>query len=339
MSKLVITADDYGLNNSVNTAILQAVSAGLITSVHVLVNYADEYAIKQLAKTIAVAGNKCGIGFHANSTAGPAVTNEENGITRWNNQNQRYQYRDLLDWNYNKKDLPVIQRDLTLQFEKLADILGGADKIDCISSHHNIHLFDGDMLNILHALSKKASIPFRSSVRWETERGNKTYKGGKNPMPIAGSAAKALATCIKNKHLKTVGILTNAADKDKMIGFRETINQDPQSGRMINSTSGHWYGQPSKKAIDWMIEQLLAKKGADYIVEIFTHLADSGTLPDSQKNDPLTYDMNSRKLEFLTLMNQDIKMQLNRMYTDPNVRLGSYRKTTTGVSVDYSQVG
>lgn len=341
MSKLIITADDYGLNNSVNTAILQAVSAGLVTSVHVLTNYADEFAIKQLAKAIADGGNKCGIGFHANTTAGPAVNNEENGITRWNNQNQRFQYRDLLDWNFNRKDVSVIKRDLTQQFEKLADILGGADKIDCISSHHNIHLFDGELLSILDTLSSKGNIPFRSTVRWETEKGNKKYDGGKKMMPIAASAAKALAECIKRKNLKTVGILTNAADKDKMQEFRATINNNPQSGTMINSTSGHWYGQPSKKAIDWMIEQLLAKNGkqSDYAVEIFMHLADSGKLPDSQKNDVLTYDMSSRKMEFLTLMNQDIKTALNRMYTDPNVQFGSYRKLTTGVSADYSKIG
>lgn len=341
MSKLIITADDYGLNNSVNKAILQAVSAGLVTSVHVLTNYADELAIKQLAKAIADGGNKCGIGFHANTTAGPAVTNEENGITRWNNQNQRFQYRDLLDWNYKKADLAVIKRDLTQQFEKLADWLGGAGKIDCISSHHNIHLFDSEMLSFLETLSVKGKIPFRSTVRWETEKGNKSYKGGKNPLPIAASAAKALAECIKNKNLKTVGLLSNAADKDKMMDFRASINNNPQSGTMINSTSGHWYGQPSKKAIDWMIEQLLSKnsKQSDYAVEIFMHLADSGTLPDAQKNDVLTYDMSSRKMEFLTLMNQEIKTMLNRMYNDPNVQFGSYRKMTTGVSTDYSGIG
>lgn len=340
MSKLIITADDYGLNNSVNKAILQAVSAGLVTSVHVLTNYADEVAIKQLAKAIAEGGNKCGIGFHANTTAGPAVTNEENGITRWNNQNQRFQYRDLLDWNYQKADLTAIKRDLTMQFEKLADLLGGADKIDCISSHHNIHLFDADMLSFLETLSAKGKIPFRSTVRWEVEKGNPSYKGDKKGSPIKESAKKTLAGCIKNKNLRTVGLLTNAADKDKMMDFRASVNNNPKSGTMINSTSGHWYGQPSKKAIDWMIEQLLSKnnKQSDYAVEIFMHLSDSDKLPDSQKNDVLTYDMSNRKMEFLTLMNQDIKTMLNHMYNDPNVRFGSYRKLTSGVSTDYSKI-
>ncbi|MDH4471082.1 MAG: ChbG/HpnK family deacetylase [Fluviicola sp.] len=331
MSKLIITADDYGYNSSCNKAILGAVSAGLVTSVHVMANYADEFAIKQLVTAINDAGNKCGIGLHVNTTSGPAAFQEENSLTKWNNLNQRYHFRDITDFNYDPSQAAIVQKEVNVQFEKLADIIG-AENIDCISSHHNIHFFSEDFFNVLLPFSAKAKIPMRSAVRWEADGDNKTYKFGKNPMPIAKSGIQTIAESLRNKNLKTVAVLKNAIEKKTMEERRKVANSNGASGKMINSTSGHWYGQPSTEAISWMIEQLseLKTKDPNYVTEIFMHLADSEKLPDAQKLDVLTYGMSERKMEYLTLMSQDIKTMLHKLYDGPDVQFGSYRKLLQG---------
>ena len=336
MSKLIITADDYGYNASCNKAILGAVSAGLVTSVHVMANYADEFAIKQLVTTINDAGNKCGIGLHVNTTAGPPAFQEENSLTKWNNLNQRYHFRDITDFNYDSSQVEIVRKEVNVQFQKLADIIG-AERIDCISSHHNIHFFSPDFLNVLLDFSAKSKIPFRSAVRWEADGDNQTYKLGKNPLPIAKSGIDTILQSVKNKNLKTVAVLKNAVEKKTMEELRAKANADARTGGMANSTSGHWYGQPSTQAISWMIEQLrgVSKKNPNYVTEIFMHLADSNNLPDAQKLDVLTYGMPQRKMEYLTLMSQDIKTMLHKLYEGSDLQLGSYRKLMQGKQVEY----
>lgn len=156
-------------------------------------------------------------------------------------------------------------------------------------------------------------------------------------MPIAKSGIQTIAESLKNKNLKTVAVLKNAIEKKTMEGLRASTNADKRTGGMPNSTSGHWYGQPSTQAISWMIEQLAAvkKKNPNYVTEIFMHLADSNNLPDAQKLDVLTYGMPERKMEYLTLMSQDIKTMLHKLYNGTDVQLGSYRKMMQGKQVEY----
>ena len=89
--------------------------------------------------------------------------------------------------------------------------------------------------------------------------------------------------------------------------------------------------------ISWMIEQLrgVSKTNPNYVTEIFMHLADSNNLPDAQKLDVLTYGMPQRKMEYLTLMSQDIKTMLHKLYEGSDLQLGSYRKLMQGKQVEY----
>ncbi|MCE3294404.1 MAG: hypothetical protein K0R65_118 [Crocinitomicaceae bacterium] len=332
MGKLILTADDYGLSTGVNEAILQSVRNNTITSVQVLMNYVGENEVLKLAKTIAESGNRCGIGVHLCTTAGKSVIQEPSSLT-YIGTDGAYHFRELQDWDYDETLLEDMKKELEAQYKKLSDIIGG-ERIDSLSSHHNIHLFDEKYMKIVADIAKAHAIPVRSPLRWNQDDTclRRNYPDGLALSPIEHSSILTLAQCRKGS---TRRVLLNALDSKRMLVNRELVNNNnPGKRGAPNSTSGHWYGQPKKRALNWTLEQLLLLKPVhpQYATEIFMHLSNTAAGGDPK----LTYPMSKRLEEYTALNSVDVKDLLKSLYNHADYELGSYRKVLLGESVDYT---
>ena len=316
MAKLIITADDFGLNRAVNEGIIDCVKEGVITSVHVMMNMVDLDDLKKLIQAVDYAKEyldlDCGIGLHFNTTAGNAMLNNP-ASSLVETENKFYSIRTI---KYSAIKLRDLQLEFQAQLDALANELGGYHKIDAISSHHNFHFFDACFLNIMLAASKRYKIPYRSPVQWRT--------GGQIPDPpkyktslVLPVGKDGIFTWIEASHPTTRGILINALRNNILFNQRDRIILS-ESQSPVNS-SGQWYGQPSFDCIKWIVAtmnnlqgQFLIKKlgklpdpdidysalnlGMDYISEIYTHIANS----EGRKQQELTYSMSNRLVEYYT---------------------------------------
>lgn len=323
MGKLILTADDYGLSDSVNAATIQSVKNRTVTSVQVMANMATEEQIRELAAAIHESGNVCGIGLHFCTTAGPSLTkanasfiNEDNG-----------RFIALKDWNYTNDDHASMLAELTAQYTKLKNIIGG-DRIDSFSSHQNIHFFSKDYCQMVADLSKEFRIPVRSPLRWDQEDGLAHFPE-KGVDPIKQAALKTLGQCFP--HLDTIAILSKGISEGAMKRRRAVLTGE---GGTPDTMCGHWYGQPLKDGIEWLVDELVEMRGRSgiHISELLMHLS------NSESGDELTenYKMADRKNEFVVLNSVEVMNYVNSLYEKPNFQLGSYRKVVMNQNITYN---
>jgi predicted glycoside hydrolase/deacetylase ChbG (UPF0249 family) len=329
MGKLIITADDYGLNPSVNQAILESVKNRTVTSVHVLTNYASDKDIEDLATAIHNAGNHCGIGLHFCTTAGESLIQEANSINYKSHAGAPYRFYDISEWNYQGSNSHDLFMEMSKQFEKLRRIIG-AERIDSFSSHHNIHLFSEAYMRILVELAEDSWIPIRSPLRWTQDKGLKNFRDGLGLSPIEKTSINMLIHC---KAESTQKLLLSALDKDLMLSNRGMANDNKKTGGTPNSTSSHWYGQPSKRALEWTVNQLtsIRPKKPFYATEIYAHLAVSTEYEDPSLN----YPMRERVMEYATLNSPEVRQFIQSLYDNPEIEFGSYRKVLLGEKISY----
>lgn len=320
MRKLILTADDYGLHENVNQAILEAVRTRMVTSVHVMVNLATDAQIIELHETILASGNHCGIGLHFCTTTGPSVLQDSNSTLTTITNNGVYHFPEMKDWDVNQTDSQDVKAELNAQFNKLAEIIG-VDSIDCISSHQNIHFYNSFYSKFIEELSKLHRIPIRSMIRWSKDKRTKTYWLGKNPMPIFWTAIETLDNC---NSLHTKKLLLEALDGASLRESWKTIKYNSLAGGITNSTSDHWFGQPSQLAIEWTIEKLVENKMEidDYSTEVFMHLSNSA----EEVISGISYSMEKRFDEFEVVTNPEFILYVQSLYNRTDIQIGSYRK-------------
>src|SRR5688572_21339853 len=178
MAKLIISADDYGLNEEVNDGIRACIDAGAITSVQILTNLVTEKEMQKLFMAIDRAeikfGKRCGIGLHFNTTQGPALFQNPASSLVDGTENGQCMFYSIKTINHDALKMEYIKAEFQKQLETLQTFLNGRQEIDSISSHHNIHFFSEVITKaILELVDDK--IPFRSPVQWRSE--------GQNPQP------------------------------------------------------------------------------------------------------------------------------------------------------------
>ena len=159
--KIIITADDFGISPLIDDAILEAVRAGVVTSVAVLPNGNTEgwERIKKLNRDF---GNKISIGLHFNITNGPAVSGPSS-LTKSNGQ-----FKGVFKQNLLKINPDDLTRELTAQIAKFTQ---HNIEISHFSDHFGIltSLYD-DILEItLHVIKTYQSqinkkVPIRNPM-------------------------------------------------------------------------------------------------------------------------------------------------------------------------------
>ncbi|MFT4599835.1 MAG: putative glycoside hydrolase/deacetylase ChbG (UPF0249 family) [Arenicella sp.] len=326
--KLILSSDDYGFSPNVNEGILKAVELGTVTCVHVLANLASEEDIRKLATTINKAGNKCGIGLHLNTNSGPSLLNKSCSLVKKEPINGKYHFYEMEDFNHDKTNSHDVVQELWAQYNKLKSIIGG-ERIDCISSHYNIHVFSKVYLKIIIKIAQTHGIPMRSPVRWVTKKQRpklKKFQDGKVMMPIALAALKLIPKLERS----TLLIMSSSLKASRLIGFRTKIGK---AGLVYpRNLSGHWFGQPSFRALTWMFGQLKKMNlRKSYSSELLMHLSSS----KEPSLLPAAYPMSSRHEEFKIVTSDEVVNFCKPLYNEGPVRIGSYRKLLLGEEISY----
>ena len=343
--KLIITADDYGLNKYCNKGIRDGVEKGIISSVHVMMNLVDDNEMNLLIKAVRDAGNNCGIGLHLNTTWGKAMIQEPASFkyaTGSEIPEEKYGYNELKNYKHgkvarNKAEMLKMRNELFAQYISLKNYLGGAEKIDAISSHQNFHFYDYQFVEILCEISREGDIPFRSLRRWEKEEypdlETTKYSLGTNPLERVATAIALAVVQIPSTH----ALMEAAIKKSKL--RKLTRNLFLQGCEAIpNNNTGHWFGQPSPDAMKWFIEALQEinqrTESGGYTSEIYMHLASSIDGEDAGYD----YKMLFRHAEYLTIMKEKFIADFKVWKDNAKIEHGSYRKVLQGVEVDYGKV-
>jgi predicted glycoside hydrolase/deacetylase ChbG (UPF0249 family) len=138
MSKrLIVTADDYGLCHSVNQAIEECLSAGIVRATCVMANmdfYGDAKFLRRRFPEVS-------IGIHWNVTQGKPVLSSGLVPTLVNNEGVFWTTTELQRrWWSGAVKLKELQAELRAQFDRLIEITGS---VDFWNTHQNCHVFPG----------------------------------------------------------------------------------------------------------------------------------------------------------------------------------------------------
>jgi chitin disaccharide deacetylase len=150
--RLIITADDYGLCDSVNQAIEECLSAGSVRATCVMANMPDYRAAESLRRKFP----QTSLGIHLNVTQGkpvlpceqiPSLLNGNGSFCKPSEFRRR--------WWAGRVKLNELQAELRAQFDRLVEITG---PLDFWNTHQNSHVFPG----LFHAfvnLGRELKIP------------------------------------------------------------------------------------------------------------------------------------------------------------------------------------
>ena len=158
--KLIINADDFGLNAEVNASILKSINEGLVTTTTMLVNLegfddacniADQYSIKKR------------IGLHINLTEGVPLTDEMKRCTTFCDSEGRYIFRknEKRIWWLNAEYRRTVYAEIEAQIRKCR---GAGIEISHADSHNHMHEEPGLILLFMQAL-RNNNIPYLRKLK------------------------------------------------------------------------------------------------------------------------------------------------------------------------------
>lgn len=133
MIKVIINADDLGLNHQVNEAIGNALRDGHITSSTILANSSTWDEVHQ----IVVANPQASFGIHLNLTEGKALTYSECFIANNVVDENNHFTKEIRKINITPEILNAIYEEWDAQLNKVINIEG--IQISHIDGHHHIH--------------------------------------------------------------------------------------------------------------------------------------------------------------------------------------------------------
>lgn len=135
--KVIITADDYGMCEAVNTAIEECLAAGALRATCVMTNMPASPAAASLRATFPYAS----IGLHWNLTQGSPVLPAHRVPSLVNSHGQFWGARQFRHrWVFRQLRLSEILAELRAQYERFSALAGPPD---FWNTHENIHLLPG----------------------------------------------------------------------------------------------------------------------------------------------------------------------------------------------------
>ncbi|MBR2869453.1 MAG: ChbG/HpnK family deacetylase [Clostridia bacterium] len=135
MKKLIITADDYGMCESVNKAIEECVTAGVVLSTNVMVNMPCCNAAAQLKEKFP----ELSVGLHYNFTAGKPLSAPETVPSLVGKDGNFLSYNELRTALKNKTyDFDQVRTEMIAQYRRYVEICG---EPDYWNTHQNVHVY------------------------------------------------------------------------------------------------------------------------------------------------------------------------------------------------------
>ena len=166
MTKLIINADDFGINKDVNSAIMAAMDSNLCRDTTLLVNFEESEHAAGLAIS---SKRKNNIGIHFNLTEGYPLTSKIKNEDRFCNKEGLFHYKkDKRIFRLSNSEKIAVYEELRSQIHlcrKFGIPVSHAD------SHNHIHEEPG-LLFIFIEILKKEAIPF---IRLSNNMGETTF--------------------------------------------------------------------------------------------------------------------------------------------------------------------
>jgi predicted glycoside hydrolase/deacetylase ChbG (UPF0249 family) len=136
-AQLIITADDYGLCDSINQAIEECLAAGTVRATCVMANMDAHRAAESLRRKFPHSS----LGIHWNVTQGRPVAPAERVPSLLNGDGSFLTPSELRRrWWSGRLKLNELEAELRAQFERLTEIMG---PVNFWNTHENIHLRPG----------------------------------------------------------------------------------------------------------------------------------------------------------------------------------------------------
>ena len=154
--KVIITADDYGYIDLIDTAILGAAKDHRITTVSAFSNIKKDI-LDQKITALKNANANIGIGLHLTITSGlplsrPSYLSKE--------KDGKLFFKSPKNIELKKIPLDEVELELKEQISQMRSVLG--NQIDHISCHHNILYLNPELFNIFIKLAKAEKLPIRA---------------------------------------------------------------------------------------------------------------------------------------------------------------------------------
>lgn len=262
MSKIILTADDYGACDYIDSGIMIALKERRINSVAAFTCFPDsDERIEKLIRLRKDEGLDFVIGLHFSATAGFPLTAAKSLRANPNDPKSPFKGPEKFfdGSNYVRKEL---QDEMEAQLHYLEAVLhdSGYDKVtkqvDSISNHHGVVYIDNHLFRDYIRVAEFFGVPIRSPQPWSTS---------------------------KLKKMNFDRKLFNAAVREGMrLGFLQRFWSAPGSGTRVKLADerglifpycllDEFYGQPSAGYLQFLLNNYTQKKFAS---EFMFHLGD-----------------------------------------------------------------
>ena len=178
-NKVIVTADDYGVCDRIDNAILAAIDKKKLTAVSVMVTH-DGWE-KRLDRLIEKLKNhKFGIGLHLSITSGvPRANNPYSSLV--SPGDEKRQFMVIKNYNFKQVLASDLRDEIRAQYKLLHDHLknGYQNKaeadipdafknipVDHMTNHHGVVYFDTDLYRTYVDVAREKKLPIRSPMSW-----------------------------------------------------------------------------------------------------------------------------------------------------------------------------
>lgn len=162
MARVIINSDDYGMNPSINDAIISAFNSNFISSTTCLVNYPEGF-IDGHDKLVANNIKMNSVGIHLNLTTGKPLTESISKNSRFcENGFFHCRVRDTPLLFLDKKSRIDVKIEIDAQIQRFIEVMGC--KPSHIDGHHHIHT-EFAIFKIVMVLAKKYEISCMRKTR------------------------------------------------------------------------------------------------------------------------------------------------------------------------------
>lgn len=305
--KLIITADDFGLVNHIDDAIIDLVADEVVSCVSCFGNIEVERLVTQFDKLFAVK-NDIGIGIHLTITSHQSCKQIETGFTEQINGTHFFKKTKKLDFDALVTSKDALIEELQAQIDRLQVALGER-KIDHISCHHNVFYLDKRLFDIYLEVAHKNKLHIRSPRRCTLLSNFKPIKDLEPLIPdIAIEGIRALPFRYYGQAIKANG--------------KKQVNEKLNKMELLSIDSAHYffinlYGNPEIEIVEMAYPLIQDEE----ICEQIMHLSIG-----NQNNEPVPNGINEkyfpgRRLEYELLKSASFKVILGQS----GFTLGSFR--------------
>lgn len=149
--KLILTADDYGMDDNISESILQCIGNGTITSTNVMVNLVSDLYVQKLLKF----KDTCSIGIHINLTYGGPIEGINGVESLADERGMFYDYPIFMEkFNSHQINLNHLRQEIERQFLTFIKLFG---KPLYWNTHQNISM-NLKIASIIRKIAKKYGV-------------------------------------------------------------------------------------------------------------------------------------------------------------------------------------